>query len=119
MHPGTLPRRSGRTFALKSNRGTVYAVPLFLAIRAHVRYNSRKDMLSVPMGERREVLRRRAYEEKEGKRNTPSVHDYNVVRTQDLDTLWLCGELYSGYAFLCDSSPRYYQVMMNSAWGGN
>ena len=71
------------------------------------------------MGERREGLRRRAYEEKEGKRNTPPVHDYNVVRTRDLDTVWLYGELYSGYAFLCDSSPRYYQVKMNSAWGGN
>ncbi len=48
-------------FRRKQLRGTVYAVPLFLAIRAHVRYNSRKDESSVPMGERREVLRRRAY----------------------------------------------------------
>ncbi len=48
-------------FRRKQLRGTVYAVPFFLAILPAVRYNSRKDMSSVPMGERRSVRKRRMY----------------------------------------------------------
>ena len=40
---------------------SVAVQPFFLAILPAVRYNSRKDESSVPMGEQREVLRRRAY----------------------------------------------------------